>query len=506
MLNNKLNKSFNIIKKILNNDVTNTKQWVSKLVLIILLSWWFSIPTKTQANVNFKDENIYSNNTKKIKLNKAVKYSAMYEKIWLNYKKIYTISPSDKPVFTWNISIIGWKTYAEIILINDKNITWYVSINSFDEESKGIIKKYSNNLIQKTLSESVSSIIKKQNQPIIQENNIEKKDKVQSENDKYNYLNEHIENTINYASSKNNSIRIENIKSLELLENKLNNTRKLIVRLNNEDNARIILNHRINLLQINKNKINPNLSMSELFDYYCTQERLNHTKIYFSQIEFNELYEKYISKDYNWEWDRWFKNISNKLWIKTNIIEYNQEVKIKLEKLRIQWIEKLKEFIANLESWWNYNAIFSNFNQSKIDYTKMTIREVLKDMKKRGRTKWSSATWKYQFMHDTLNELSKNLKIDIDKQLFSKEFQEKIANIKLKQRWLNDFINWEIKRDTFQENLSMEWAALPKNKTGKSFHEDDWINKAFCSNDSLDKALDNIKNPKPESQLLVSNI
>jgi hypothetical protein len=96
--------------------------------------------------------------------------------------------------------------------------------------------------------------------------------------------------------------------------------------------------------------------------------------------------------------------------------------------------------------------------------------------------------------------------LDIDKQLFSKEFQEKIANIKLKQRWLDDFINWEIKRDTFQENLSMEWAALPKNKTGKSFHEDDWINKAFCSNDSLDKALDNIKNPKPESQLLVSNI
>jgi hypothetical protein len=39
------------------------------------------MPTKTQANVNFKDENIYSNNTKKIKLNKAVKYSAMYEKI-----------------------------------------------------------------------------------------------------------------------------------------------------------------------------------------------------------------------------------------------------------------------------------------------------------------------------------------------------------------------------------------------------------------------------------------
>jgi hypothetical protein len=53
----------------------------------------------------------------------------------------------------------------------------------------------------------------------------------------------------------------------------------------------------------------------------------------------------------------------------------------------------------------------------------------------------------------------------------------------------------------------MEWASLAKDSSWKSYHHNDWINKAFCSNRQIDETLDNIINPKPEkTNILIAQL
>jgi len=432
---------------------------------------------------------------KEKKLDHVLKYSAMYEKQWDKYKKHYTISPSDTPFFTWKIKKISWKVYVEVRLANDKDITWFVKLAVFNENSKNIIK---------------NSIKNEKNE--VMENTSIKKNQILTDKEKTkNWITKALNNTLIYASNNRNPICIKNDKYINYLSEKLSRTESLINRLNNEDNARILLIHKINVLSIWLNvKSNidfDNINIDKLFDYYATLERLRVSKQYFSNIWFEKLYINHIKKDFWWNWALALKTISKKLLLKRSIIKYNTEIPKKLIALRKKWIENLLNTISKAENTNNnYNAIFSNGKQHKIQYTKMTIKEVLIDMKKRIKTKWSSATGKYQFMYLTLKNLTKKYNIDINNQLFSPEFQEKIARIKLKERWLEKFLKWDLKRDAFQINISAEWASLAKDESWKSYHHKDWINKAFCSNEKIDMVLDSIKNPKPETKTLVASL
>ena len=432
-----------------------------------------------------------------IKLNHALKYSAMYEKKWTKYKKHYTISPSDTPYFTWKVKKISWKIYIEVRLANDKNITWFVSIKAFDSQSKSKIKEY-----LKTWK-TTTKIVRKEK---IEEKKILTKDELIQK-----WIEKSIFQTLKFASSKRNIISINDNYILSVLSLKLTHTKSIIKNIKNEDSIREFLWHKINVLTIwlnKKAKIDIKKDdIVKIFDYYATLERLYSAKQYFTKIWFERLYINHIEKDFWWKWVLWLKTISKKLFLKESITKLNPTIVENIKELRKKWIERLLATIAKAENTNdNYNAIFSNWNQHKIKYTQMTIREVLKDMRKRIKTKWSSATGKYQFMYLTLKNLAKTYKIDIDKQLFSPEFQEKIARIKLKERWLEKFIKWELDRDHFQINLSAEWASLAKDESWKSYHHNDWINKAFCSNKTIDSVLDRIKNPKPETKTLLASL
>jgi GH24 family phage-related lysozyme (muramidase) len=58
---------------------------------------------------------------------------------WLD--KIYVISPSDTPLFLWKVKIIWSEKYIKIRLLNDRNITWYVRLSAFDEDTIELINK-----------------------------------------------------------------------------------------------------------------------------------------------------------------------------------------------------------------------------------------------------------------------------------------------------------------------------------------------------------------------------
>ena len=163
-----------------------------------------------------------------------------------------------------------------------------------------------------------------------------------------------------------------------------------------------------------------------------------------------------------------------------------------IEKQRNKAIFKILKLISIAE-WtnWNYNAIYSNANQSNIYFTDMTLKEVMEYQKIYSRGRASSAIWKYQFIKKTLNDIIKKHNFDLN-QKFTPEFQDRIAIIQLEKRGLNKFLSWRISYNDFQYKLSKEWASLPKNHTNKSYYAWDWVNKSLITNARLDDELKSI--------------
>lgn len=144
---------------------------------------------------------------------------------------------------------------------------------------------------------------------------------------------------------------------------------------------------------------------------------------------------------------------------------------------------------------WNYNAMFWSPWQSRVDLTTMTVREVIAFQwryKRWDNPLWrrlpSAAAWKYQFMDYTLTDMANRWQINLDER-FTPEFQDRIATIKLRDRWLDNFIaTWNISR--FQRNLSMEWASLPKDSSWLSYyHWDNAWNRSHVTHSDMQGIL-----------------
>ena len=153
------------------------------------------------------------------------------------------------------------------------------------------------------------------------------------------------------------------------------------------------------------------------------------------------------------------------------------------------WVKWLLDFIASWESGWNYNAIYWKTSKSEVKFTEMSLWEVLEYQRlyvKNGSP--SSAVGKYQFIRWTLVTMVKKYNLDLN-QKFTPDFQDKLAILKLEERWLNDFLAGRITLEQFQKNLSKEWAALPKDNNWKSFYHWDGLNKAQVTSAGLVKQL-----------------
>lgn len=163
--------------------------------------------------------------------------------------------------------------------------------------------------------------------------------------------------------------------------------------------------------------------------------------------------------------------------------------------------QPLLQLIAKVESRGNYNAYFGNASNSSINFTAMSIAEVLKwqsDRVNQGHP--SSAVGRYQIIDTTLSGLVRQLGIDTS-QKFDQTTQDKLAIALLERRGAESYINQELTRDQFAANLAKEWAALPKvigEKPGESYYASDGLNRSLVSVDEVMKAIEQIS---PSSQM-----
>lgn len=160
--------------------------------------------------------------------------------------------------------------------------------------------------------------------------------------------------------------------------------------------------------------------------------------------------------------------------------------------------EDLKNLIQSAESREHgYDAVVSN-NETPKPPTEMTVGEVLqwqKDMKadpnNAGRIDLT-AIGRYQFIHTTLVEALKSTDVKMSDK-FDAETQDKLFMARLRYRGLNDYMSKKIDKKQFIRRLSKEWAGLPMDESGKSFHGKDGFNKAHVSYESTYNSV-----PDPE--------
>lgn len=152
--------------------------------------------------------------------------------------------------------------------------------------------------------------------------------------------------------------------------------------------------------------------------------------------------------------------------------------------------------IAEGESKGNYNAYFGNAGNASIDFTTMSVGEVLEWQRtyvERGHA--SNAVGKYQFIRPTLAGLVRELDID-DSARFDAALQDRLAIRLLERRGVHDYLAGRISREQLAHNLSKEWAALPRVIGGdpsSSYYAGDGLNHSRVSIDQVLTAIDSLK-------------
>lgn len=83
------------------------------------------------------------------------------------------------------------------------------------------------------------------------------------------------------------------------------------------------------------------------------------------------------------------------------------------------------------------------------------------------------AMGRYQIQMRTGAEILRRNGLDPATFVFNKEGQDQIYQMLLVHRGLNDFLSGKISDEQFAHNLSMEWAALPKDASGRGYYDGD---------------------------------
>jgi muramidase (phage lysozyme) len=160
----------------------------------------------------------------------------------------------------------------------------------------------------------------------------------------------------------------------------------------------------------------------------------------------------------------------------------------------------LLHLIASAESNNNYNAYFGNAGNTSIDFTKMSIAQVMKwqrEYSQQGNP--SNAVGKYQIISTTLSGLVKRLGIDTT-QKFNPNMQDSLAIALIERRGAEEYINKELTRDEFAANLAKEWAALPRvigDNPNDSYYASDGLNKSRVKVEDALNAIEHISAKKP---------
>jgi hypothetical protein len=113
----------------------------------------------------------------------------------------------------------------------------------------------------------------------------------------------------------------------------------------------------------------------------------------------------------------------------------------------------------------------------------MTVAEI-------GKQFGNKAAGRYQIQRNTAFDALRGAGLDPNTFKFDEKGQDKIFELLLERRGYSDYKAGRLSKEEFAARLSMEWAGLPKNRTGKSFHAGGGNNKAHVAWDDVLRALD----------------
>ena len=164
----------------------------------------------------------------------------------------------------------------------------------------------------------------------------------------------------------------------------------------------------------------------------------------------------------------------------------------------------------------SYDVIYGH-NQDKLPkpITSMTIGELVDAQASFTKRFKSSASGGYQFMRKTLQDLSRELRLN-GRQMFDPDLQDQLGYHLLKRRGYEEFMTGSISMTEFAKRLAMEWASFPvlaatkgahgPLKRGQSYYDGDTLNKALVTPEVIVVVLRQVRDagngspvPLPES-------
>lgn len=154
-------------------------------------------------------------------------------------------------------------------------------------------------------------------------------------------------------------------------------------------------------------------------------------------------------------------------------------------------IGEVLDLIASVESSGAYDKIYPGRNNPKI--LDMTLDELFKDMRVRGKRFGSSASGRYQYIRRTLQGVARSMGLDTATEKFTPELQDEIVIYHLRSRHgLDKWLAGKMSNEAFLNRLARTWAGLPK-ATGGSFYAGVLDNKAGMGAQAALSSLDDIR-------------
>jgi len=140
--------------------------------------------------------------------------------------------------------------------------------------------------------------------------------------------------------------------------------------------------------------------------------------------------------------------------------------------------EDVLDLIARGESSNNYDAVSNSKPLNGL--SNMTLQDVMSHAKRTGK---HVGAW--QFGHNEIETTAKKLGLDLKKTKYSPAIQRQLAKQLALDHGLGDFLKGKTSSEKAIYRLSQKWAALPKDKSGKSYYEGKGTNKANINFDEL---------------------
>jgi muramidase (phage lysozyme) len=152
--------------------------------------------------------------------------------------------------------------------------------------------------------------------------------------------------------------------------------------------------------------------------------------------------------------------------------------------------------IGQHESGQNYNAVYGHSKGNGVDFTNMTVNEVLAWQRQYVNDgSASSAVGRYQIIQKTLRGLRDEMGLSGDEK-FDQSMQDRMAMRLLERRGLESYRNGRITEAQFMDNVAKEWASMPT-RTGRGHYDGDGLNAVGVSTAPVLAAIRDIRAEAP---------